>query len=60
MSQLLSDYLTPDQLAGELGRSRKTIDRWHAVGEGPPRTKIGQAVLYRREAVRKWLEARES
>lgn len=53
---LRDDYYTRKELADELGTSVRTLDRWHAHREGPPRTAKGKLVLYRREAVRDWLE----
>lgn len=53
------DLLTPDQLAEQLGTSRRTIDRWHALRCGPPRIKVGASIFYRADAVRKWLEQNE-
>jgi len=54
-SAILEDYLSHKQLARELGVAERTLDRWRAVGEGPPRTLIGQRVYYAREDVRTWL-----
>jgi predicted DNA-binding transcriptional regulator AlpA len=52
-----ADYLTKDQLAQQLGRSTRTIDRWHTQRIGPRRTKVGnKLVLYRKSAVSEWLE----
>lgn len=55
MTNLKEDFLEPDELAKELGRTRRTIDRWHARRIGPPRIQIGRKILYRRDAVRDWL-----
>jgi len=57
---LLSEYVTPAQLARELDVSERTVHRWHALRQGPPRTKIGNKVLYRRAAVDSWLSRHES
>jgi len=51
----LADYVSPAELAGHLGISRRTLDRLHALRRGPPRTRIGRKVLYRLDAVREWL-----
>jgi len=57
---LLSNYLTKRDLAEQLGKSVRTIDRMALNGEGPPPTPIGRTTLYRREAVLKWLRDRET
>ena len=57
---VLSGLLTRRDLSATLGVSERTLDRWHALRVGPPRIKMGQRVLYRREALEKWLLAHES
>ena len=56
---VLSEYLTPVELAGQLGVCKRTLDRWWAARSGPPRVTIGQRPMYRREAVTEWLRRRE-
>lgn len=56
---LLSEFLTKRQLAAELQRNERTLDRWDALGTGPPRTRVGRKVLYRRTSAQKWLAAQE-
>jgi excisionase family DNA binding protein len=56
---LLDDYLTVDQLAAELGVATITVKRWAALKQGPPATKIGRRVLYRRSSVQTWLARQE-
>ncbi len=56
---VLEGYLTEDELAHELGKSKRTIARWRALDEGPPVTRIGRRILYRRTAVKAWLESLE-
>ncbi len=56
---ILSDFFTKKALADELDRNERTLDRWAALGTGPPRTVIGRMVLYRRKSVEKWLNAQE-
>lgn len=54
----LADYLTKDQLARQLGRSTRTIDRWHTRRIGPRRTKVGnKLVLFSKSTVAEWLES---
>jgi hypothetical protein len=57
---ILEDFLTRDELASELRRSPRTLDRWEVLGIGPPRTIIGRTVLYRRTSTQKWLAAQEN
>jgi len=60
MSELvpvLAEFMTIEKLAAELGRNKRTLDRWDALGIGPPRTRMGRTVLYRRSSVQKWLSA---
>ena len=56
---LLADFLTQDEAASELRVCRRTLDRWQRLNEGPPITKIGRRVLYRRSSVQAWLRERE-
>jgi hypothetical protein len=56
---ILSGFLTKEELATELRRNPRTLDRWHVLGEGPPRTHVGRKVLYRRLSVQTWLTAQE-
>jgi predicted DNA-binding transcriptional regulator AlpA len=59
-TSVLSEYLTKRDLAVQLGRSTRTIDRMSLNGDGPPPTRIGRTTLYRREAVLQWLLDRET
>jgi hypothetical protein len=56
---LLSEFLTKEELAAELRRNVRTLDRWDALDLGPPKTCIGRTVLYRRASVLKWLVGQE-
>ena len=56
---ILAEYMTPEELAGELGICKRTLDRWHASRSGPPRVSVGRRPLYRRDAVAQWLRKRE-
>lgn len=56
---LLGEYMTADQLAAELGVTVLTVRRWAALRTGPPITRVGRKVLYRRQAVQKWLLKQE-
>jgi hypothetical protein len=57
---ILEDFLTKQELAAELGRNMRTLDRWEALGIGPPRTLVGRKILYRRMSVQRWLAAQEN
>ena len=56
---LLDDYLSKSDAARELGIDVRTLNRWWNERRGPPRTKIGARVYYRKTAVREWLAAQE-
>lgn len=59
MASIIQDYLTRAELAADLNVCTRTIERWDRLGEGPPKTKIGNRILYRREGAAKWLRSRE-
>jgi len=59
MSELLKDYFERPALAAEIGYTEKTLIRWELDGKGPPVTRIGRQVLYRKSSVEKWLLAQE-
>ncbi len=54
----LEDYITRKELARELGKSVRTLDRWHLRRIGPPRTLAGSSILYNKSKVLAWLETR--
>lgn len=56
---VLSEYLTDRELAAQLDKSHRTIARWRRLREGPPVTRVGRRVLYRRTAVAEWLKSLE-
>jgi hypothetical protein len=56
---ILSEYLTKAELAAQLNRSIRSMDRWALTGDGPPFVRIGRRSLYRRAAVIEWLRSLE-
>ena len=57
-ANLLADFLQKKETAAELHVCERTLDRWHALGMGPPRTHIGKKIfiaepVYRSGCVRK-------
>jgi hypothetical protein len=57
--RILSQFFTKEELADELGRNMRTLDRWDVLGIGPPRTLVGRKILYRRVSVERWLASQE-
>lgn len=57
---LMADWMTRAELAQVLGITVPTLRRWEAEGIGPPFTRLGRAILYRRESFREWLRSKES
>ena len=58
-NSILSEYLTKAELAAQLHRSIRSVDRWALTGDGPPCVRIGRRTLYRRAAVVEWLRGLE-
>ena len=58
-AQFLGGYVTEAECAQELGISRRTLQRWHRLREGPPRTLVGKKIKYRRVSVAAWLLEQE-
>ena len=52
---VLEGYVSESDLARQLNRSVRTLQRLAARRAGPPRIKIGRLVYYRVESVRDWL-----
>lgn len=55
MATILDEYLSKSELAKQLGKQPRTLDRWHTERRGPKRTKIGRSVFYRRTDLTCWL-----
>lgn len=56
---LLAGWISREDLAAQLGFTPDTLARWAARHEGPPCTRIGRRVLYRRAAVLDWIRTLE-
>ena len=59
LTPVLEGFLSKHQLAAELNKSTRTLDRWHLERIGPPRLKLGKSVFYKADSVRTWFEAQE-
>ena len=49
-------FLTVAQICEGLSITRRTLDRWSALGLGPPRMRIQRLILYRPEDITAWLQ----
>jgi hypothetical protein len=56
---VLEGYISDSDLARQLHRSVRTLQRLAATSSGPPRLKIGRSVYYKIESVRAWLAQQE-
>jgi predicted DNA-binding transcriptional regulator AlpA len=56
---VLEGYISETDLARQLNRSVRTLQRLAARQSGPPRIKIGRLVFYRIDSVRAWLAQQE-
>lgn len=52
---VLEGYILEADLARQLKRSTRTLQRLAATRQGPPRLKIGRLIVYNVESVRAWL-----
>jgi len=55
--QFESDILTPAEVAEMFRVHILTLLRWHNMGQGPPRVKIGRKVFYHRHDVEAYMRA---
>src|SRR4051794_39026669 len=53
-------YVRPEILAAIFDVSSRTVSRWEARRQGPPRISLGNMVLYDLQKIPAWLESRES
>ena len=58
MASFLDEYFSKQELSRSLGISIRTLDRWHTLREGPPRTRAGKKIFFKKDSVRDWLEDR--
>jgi len=56
---VLDGYIRETDLARQLNRSVRTLQRLAARRRGPPRIQIGRLVFYRIDSVREWLTQQE-
>ena len=58
-ASVLADFISRAELARMLHRSVRTLSRWEAERYGPPVTRFGDSIYYRRSSVLSWLDRRE-
>ena len=52
------DKLVPlTEFAKRLGKSERTVFRWHTLRKGPRRTKIGRSIFYHEDDIGRWIES---
>jgi len=56
---VLADFMDTDELAADLDVTPLTLVRWRLQKTGPPVTRLGRRILYRRSSVQAWLAAQE-
>ena len=55
MTNISENYLTESQAAQYLGKCERTLIRWRVLKIGPPATRVGRRVMYRRAGLEAWL-----
>jgi len=59
-ANILDGYMTPQQLADQLGVTTRTLQRWEVLRIGPPRTLASRRrIFYQVSSVAMWLKSRE-
>ena len=53
-------YVTAGRLASLFGISVRTLSRWEATGNGPPKIKVGRRALFDLLKLSEWLTSRET
>lgn len=56
---LLDDYLDEDACAAELDLAPITLATWRMQKKGPPVTRIGRRIYYKKSSLREWLASQE-
>jgi excisionase family DNA binding protein len=57
-SQAAPEWISPEELAAELGIPVKTIYQWRYTGTAPRAHKIGRHLRFRRRDIEAWLATR--
>ena len=52
---VLEGYLTEVELAAQLKKSPRTVQRWRRLKIGPAHTKYGNTVIYKIPIIQAWL-----
>jgi predicted DNA-binding transcriptional regulator AlpA len=53
-------YVSAARVASLFGISVRTLSRWEATGNGPPKIKVGRRALFDLVKLSEWLTSRES
>jgi hypothetical protein len=56
---VLDDFLSTEELALQLSVTPLTLVRWRMQKTGPPVTRLGRRILYRRSSLQIWLANQE-
>jgi hypothetical protein len=59
VSSVLADWLNEDEVAAETGKKVRTLRSWRKQGKGPPFTRFGRTVKYRRDSLVAYFKAQE-
>ena len=54
-----ADLISEQEFADLIGKSLRTLRRWHVERRGPSRTLLGRSVFYSRKAIENFLRCQE-
>ena len=55
--QFSTEYISQAELAARLGKSVRTLKKWHSRRYGPQPIRVGKSLHYRSADVRAWLDS---
>jgi hypothetical protein len=59
LDALLDSYFSEKELAAQINKSVRTLQRWRDKKTGPPWTAIGETIFYSKKRAFDWIKSQE-